>query len=68
MLFATVTVGQDGQLIPDRGITMDKVEQVVGAPQEKMTPVGDPPITRWVYRGMTVYFEYERVLHTVVAP
>jgi hypothetical protein len=28
--------------------------------------VGDPPITRWVYDRFTVYFENDRVIHSVV--
>jgi hypothetical protein len=28
--------------------------------------VGDPPISRWVYDHFTVYFEYDKVLHSVV--
>jgi hypothetical protein len=46
---------------------MERVEQLLGAPQERLPPVGDPPITRWRYPEFTVYFEHDRVLHTVVA-
>ena len=28
--------------------------------------VGEPPITRWEYRNMIVYFEYDRVIHAVM--
>jgi hypothetical protein len=52
--------------VPGRGLTQEAVSRNFGEPQERMAPVGDPPITRWRYAGMTVYFEYDRVLHTVV--
>jgi len=28
--------------------------------------VGDPPITQWVYDRWSVYFEYDKVLFTVL--
>jgi hypothetical protein len=28
-------------------------------------PVGDPPITVWYYPAFNVYFEYNKVLHSV---
>lgn len=51
---------------PARGIDMTRVEAQFGAPSERHGAVGDPPITRWEYPGFTVYFEYDRVIHTVV--
>jgi len=50
---------------PAPGSRMDQVEQMLGTPVRKLQPVGDPPITRWVYPGFVVYFEYQLVLHTV---
>jgi hypothetical protein len=50
---------------PTRGATMATVEQQFGAPASKLAPVGEPPITRWVYDGFTVYFERDRVIHAV---
>lgn len=50
---------------PHRGITMAEVEQQFGKPASTMAPVGEPPITRWVYDGFTVYFEHDRVIHSV---
>ena len=50
---------------PRNGITMAEVEQVSGTPKAKHDAVGQPPITRWDYDGFSVYFEYDRVLHTV---
>ncbi len=51
--------------MPRAGITMAEVEKVSGAPRAKHSAVGQPPITRWDYDGYSVYFEYDRVLHTV---
>jgi len=50
---------------PVPGSRMDQVEQSLGSPVRKLDPVGDPPITRWVYPDFVVYFEYQLVLHTV---
>ena len=50
---------------PARGATMDAVQQLLGSPLRKADPVGEPPITRWEYPGFIVYFEYQRVIHTV---
>lgn len=52
---------------PQRGMTMDRVEAKWGQPAARMPAVGEPPITRWEYNGFTVYFEHDRVIHTVVA-
>ena len=52
--------------IPARGVSMTQVEQQFGAPTERYAPVGQPPITRWVYADKVVYFEYEHVVHAVV--
>lgn len=53
--------------IPSRGATMDGVKAKFGAPSQEVAAVGDPPISRWEYPGYIVYFEYDKVLHTVVA-
>lgn len=55
-----------GIALPTRGMTMQQIEQKFGAPREKVAPVGDPPISRWVYPEYTVYFEHQYVLHTVL--
>ena len=52
--------------IPPSGITMVEVENSLGRPLIKNKPVGKPPIARWNYGEFTVYFEYDRVLHTVI--
>jgi len=51
---------------PTRGMTMRSVEERFGAPQTRAAAVGRPPITRWDYAAFSVYFENERVLHSVV--
>ena len=66
MLVAGSLAAQGTGEPPRRGIDMNRVEAEVGPPVEKLPPVGNPPITRWRYPGFTVYFEYDRVLHTVI--
>ncbi len=51
---------------PHRGETMNAVEKRFGSPVTKHAPVGDPPITRWDYAQFSVYFEYDRVLTSVL--
>ena len=53
------------QVMPDRGISMEAVLSEFGEPDERFGPVGDPPITEWVYGSFRVYFEYELVLHSI---
>lgn len=60
-----ISAGQDGSR-PSRGMTQASVEARFGSPVQKVAAVGDPPISRWVYPGFTVYFEYDRVIHAVV--
>lgn len=50
---------------PARGQTKAAVEAVLGAPQARSGPVGKPPISNWDYGTFVVFFEYDRVLHTV---
>lgn len=63
------TVQETWQASPDAprtGQTMDQVKARHGDPQQTVAPVGEPPITRWVYNDYTVYFEHDRVLHAVM--
>ncbi len=55
-----------GVLRPTRGISKTAVEQKFGSPQQKSSPVGDPPITKWTYSDFIVYFEYNHVIHSVI--
>lgn len=61
---------QDMQSIdrPMRGETQDSVQQRFGQPNQAGMPIGNPPITKWQYNNFTVYFEYDRVIHTVLNP
>lgn len=52
--------------MPRRGASMDTVRASLGEPRRIVGPVGEPPITRWVYDDFTVYFEHQRVLHSVI--
>jgi hypothetical protein len=51
---------------PAPGMKMDVVEKRFGEPQERHAAVGAPPISRWDYAGYSVFFEKDRVIHTVV--
>lgn len=51
---------------PSNGQTMKMVLARYGEPRERMSPVGNPPITRWVYDGYTVYFEDDKVINSAV--
>ena len=53
---------------PARGATMARVQRQFGAPLSKRSAVGDPPIASWEYADFTVFFEYDRVLHSVEKP
>lgn len=50
---------------PTRGMTQARVLSEFGNPQTEESAVGDPPITRWHYSSFIVYFEYDRVIHSV---
>lgn len=52
--------------LPYRGMTMEAVTTQYGAPLQKASPVGDPPIIRWEYDKFAVYFESEYVIHSVI--
>ena len=53
---------------PARGSSMEKVQAAYGAPTRKIAAVGQPPIERWEYPNFTVYFEYQKVIHSVANP
>ena len=52
---------------PTRGMTTSQVASKFGEPVTKVPAVGKPPISRWEYPGFIVYFEYDHVIHSVVA-
>lgn len=51
---------------PDTGMSQDSVRNSWGAPLEIQGPVGQPPITQWHYQDFVVYFENDRVIHSVL--
>ena len=63
----TMTLGPLGPAAdgPKRGSTMAEVEATIGSPQSTVGPVGDPPITVCQYPTFNVYFEFDKVLHSV---
>lgn len=66
-----IGVGQQGssslkQQIPTRGLSRDEVTQVYGEPVSRTGPTGHPPIETWHYDYFSVYFESDRVIHSVL--
>jgi hypothetical protein len=61
-----VAVKPSGVETPPRGSSMAAVEAKCGAPANKSSPVGSPPITKWFYPTFVVVFENDKVLHAVV--
>ena len=51
---------------PAHGMVMEQVLQQYGEPQQRLGPVGEPPISHWVYGDFIVYFEHQHVIHSVV--
>lgn len=56
----------EGVLRPTQGMSMALVEQKFGQPEQKTQAIGQPPITRWIYKDFVVFFEYNLVIHSVV--
>jgi hypothetical protein len=61
-----VSLKPSGIETPQRGSTMSAVEEKFGAPANKSSAVGNPPITKWFYPNFVVVFENDKVLHAVV--
>jgi hypothetical protein len=61
-----VALKPSGVETPNRGASMAAVEAKFGAPSNKSSPVGSPPITKWFYPNFVVVFEHDKVLHAVV--
>ena len=51
---------------PSGGMSMDQVQKKFGEPTMRHATVGKPPITRWDYPQFSVFFEGDRVIHSVV--
>ena len=77
LLFAIPTVLADTLSVPQNsagskiitpkpGAYMSDVLSQLGEPSVKSDPVGLPPISRWEYNGFRVYFEHDRVIHSVM--
>jgi hypothetical protein len=52
--------------LPANGMTKEAVRESYGDPAQRHAPVGDPPITRWVYDEYSVYFEHDLVIESVL--
>lgn len=52
--------------LPRNGLSESSVENRWGQPESVTGPVGQPPIHQWHYQDFTVYFEDNRVIHTVL--
>ena len=59
------TVATGGKVGPVSGATQENVEAAFGSPLSKKDSVGEPPISSWEYDGFVVFFEYDRVVHSV---
>ena len=53
---------------PANGISKDSVAEKFGQPLSKTAAVGEPPISSWEYDQYIVYFEFDKVLHSVLKP
>lgn len=62
--------GGDNQSVPKprTGMSMDQVSSQYGSPNQQVSAVGEPPISRWIYNAYTVYFENSHVIHSVTHP
>lgn len=61
-----VSNSPEGVLRPTRGMSMDFVTQRFGQPEQKISAVGQPPISRWIYQNFVVFFESNIVIDSVV--
>lgn len=77
LLFGMSTVFADNLSVPEYDIAthpdtpvpgsfMLDVIADLGEPANKTDAVGMPPISRWDYNEFRVYFEHDRVIHSVV--
>lgn len=62
-ILATAAAQHAGAYDNLRGKSKSSVETQYGQPDSIAGPVGDPPITRWLYNEFTVVFEYDHVVH-----
>jgi hypothetical protein len=52
--------------LPRHGMSESSVRNGWGEPQSVTGPVGEPPIYQWHYEDFVVYFEGNRVIHSVL--
>ncbi|PCM46381.1 hypothetical protein CPA50_05990 [Marinobacter sp. ANT_B65] len=52
--------------LPRTGLTQASVRASWGQPAKAEGPVGQPPISQWHYDNFVVYFENDRVIHSVL--
>jgi hypothetical protein len=52
--------------LPRNGLSEPSVRNRWGTPQSVTGPVGEPPIYQWHYANFIVFFEDDRVIHTVL--
>ncbi len=55
-----------GVLRPTRGMSKNAVIKKFGQPNSKVSAIGKPPISSWVYNDFIVYFEYSHVIDSVI--
>ncbi len=51
---------------PGNNTPMTQVREQFGQPGTEAPAVGKPPIARWYYAQYTVYFEFDRVITSVI--
>ena len=65
LLLESIETQKDVSHSPQKGQSKQSVEARYGTPEERLSAVGQPPISRWIYEDFTVYFEYDHVIHSV---
>ena len=53
--------------LPSNNMAETAVLEKFGEPMERITAVGNPPISRWKYSDYIVYYEWDRVIISVPA-
>lgn len=49
--------------LPHKGSSKAAVQRQFGQPIKRISAVGKPPISRWIYNDFAVVFEYNHVVH-----
>jgi len=66
LLWTITSFASQRPRVPHNNQAMNEVVAEFGQPVKKLSAVGQPPVTRWRYGDYTVYFEYRRVITTVL--